>query len=61
MKLSLAKELIPRSQVMPAGYLEDVLSGVKIDGDTVELTAERYAELVAKYRGQVERCQGCGQ
>lgn len=38
----------------PQGYVEDVLSRGNVDGDTVTLSVQAYAELCAKYRAPAE-------
>lgn len=45
--VSLRKQALSR----PAGYLDDVLSHAKVDGDKVILQPESYRLLVRKYRG----------
>jgi hypothetical protein len=45
--VSLQKQALSR----PAGYLDDVLSHAKVDGDKAALSPESYRLLVRKYRG----------
>lgn len=49
--LSLAS-LKKTSLARPAGYLDDVLSRAKIDGDRVSIEDADYQELVGKYRNR---------
>ena len=54
------KQIADASLQRPPGFLEDVLSRGKIEGEWIEFDDKTYAELMTKYRGDAGGCKGCG-
>ena len=57
----LIRDILSFASIRPPGYVEDVLSHGRIDGDWIEIEDATYRDLVRKYQGGDGICLGCGQ